>query len=134
MRIENGRLKNLPSTFQLQSSIFYSLPSVVNLMLSYYLFAVAAVFLQGLFSWSLLVLAVVLVAAARQEAGKVFSLAFIAGILSDLLLGESLGVTAVFLILAGASVYIYKLRARINWLSWLLIFAAWEAAAKFLWA
>lgn len=100
----------------------------------YYLLAIIAVFLQGLFPWPVLVLVVVLVAAARMEVEKVYSLAFVAGVLSDLLLGRDLGTTAVFLLLTTASVNAYKLRARINWFSWLIFFAIWEAAAKFLWA
>ncbi len=102
-------------------------------MIGYWILGIVAVFLQTVFVWPFLPTAVVLLVAVRQPAQKSYLLAFIVGVLSDLLLGRFLGVTAVYLILVALSVYGYKLRGKINWLAVFILLLAWELIAKFLW-
>ena len=80
-----------------------------------------------------MVLVVILLAAARQEARKTYLLAFFTGVLTDLLLGRGIGQTAIFLLAAVGSVYLYKLRGKVNPFVFLAFVVVWETIAKFLW-
>lgn len=102
-------------------------------MLIYYLVAIILVFLQTVIAWPFLPVVVVLLAASKQRSEDVYVLAFLVGILSDLMLGRNLGTTAVFLLLAAVLIYLYQLRAKMNWVSFIIILAIFELLAKILW-
>jgi rod shape-determining protein MreD len=102
-------------------------------MAIYYLIAIVLVFLQTVIAWPFLPLVVVLLAAGRQESKDVYVLALVVGLLSDLLLGKSLGTTAVFLLLAAALIYLYQWRAKMNLVALAVFLAVFEVIAKILW-
>lgn len=81
----------------------------------YWVLAILAAFLQGASDLVFWPLVPVLGAASRvEEARKVYFLAFVTGMVTDLLVSRTLGLSAVFLLLSCGLIYLYHLRGQMR--------------------
>lgn len=100
----------------------------------YWVLAILAAFLQGINNFWFWPLLPVLWAASRvEEASRVYLLAFVTGMVTDLLVGRALGLSAVFLLLACGLVYLYRRRGRMSWLFLLIGILILNFGEKLLW-
>lgn len=86
-----------------------------------YFLAIASAFVQTIVTWLHLPILVILYYAAKDvSATKVYILAFVTGLLADLVLGNQLGVLAGFYLLVALGVSLYKSKFRFNLVAFLI--------------
>lgn len=103
-------------------------------MVKYYLLAVLAALMLPINNWLFWPLLVVFWAASTDiESKKIYALAAVSGLLADLLLGRSLGVSALFLLVSSGLLYSYRLFWRMNFLALAIVVVGLSFIEKFLW-
>lgn len=82
----------------------------------YYFLAIAAGFLQTLTAYGSLALPVVIIFATKKYSqAAIFTLAFVAGIVTDLLTGRVLGRSVIYFLLTAGLVLLIRSRFTVNW-------------------
>lgn len=102
-------------------------------MFIYYLLSIFGAFLQTVDNWVFWPgLVVVTVCFRRNEWKEIYLLAFSVGLLTDFLIGRSLGTNSMFLLALAAVIYLYRGKFKADWRAFLAILVVSQMVAKFL--
>lgn len=100
----------------------------------YYFLAAGAAFLQPLFGRFNLPLALILIYAAREDrAGRVYLLAFIAGLLTDFLTNGQFGFWTMTYLLIALLLFLFKQRFPLNWRYLFWFFLGGQLLSYYVW-
>ncbi len=100
-------------------------------MFVYYLVGTVATFFQATNNWLFWPGVVVLVAAFnREQIDEVYWLAFVVGLVTDVLVGNSLGLSAIFLLLLAWVIKYYKTKFKVSWQGLVLVLIISQLIAR----
>lgn len=102
-------------------------------MIVFYALAIASAFLQTINGWLFWpAVVVVAVGMSQEDGGKVYWLAFVAGLVTDVLTSGFLGGSSIFLLVLAALIYAYRNKFKADWRVGIIVLAAAQIVAKFL--